>query len=184
MLAYKGIVRSGSWREESQSKSYRFIYPWIVFYFLANCGITPIGNICAFISCENLWYYINLENFAVMWVVYLWYDGAPECDEHISKQWCKQDIVYLWSPLISVIILLSLIISLHNWILVVQVAKGMKNKLTPQPFLRIGSRIVLGLEPTSHGDNSTQSSTLSKSSTLFTYMWVQIKLNTNNCWIE
>ena len=113
---------------------------------------------------------INLAYFAVMWIVYVWYDRAPDCEDNIFQQWCKQDIVYFWSPLIGFLILLILMISLHNWILVVQVAKGMKNKLTPQPFLRIGSRIVLGLEHTSHGDNSTQSSTLSKSSTLFTYM--------------
>ena len=105
----------------------------------------------------------------VLWIVYLWYDGAQDCNDDVF-QWCKADILYFWSPLIGFIILLVVIISLHNWILVLHVAKGMKNKLTPKPFLRIGSRIVLGLEPTSHGDNSTQSSTLSKSSTLFTYM--------------
>ena len=44
ILAYKGIVRSGSWLEESQHKSYRLIYPWIILYFLANCGIIPIGK--------------------------------------------------------------------------------------------------------------------------------------------
>ena len=104
-----------------------------------------------------------------MWIVYLWYDEAPDCDENILQQWCKQEILYFWSPSISFLTFLLLVIFLHNWILVVQVAKGMKKRLTPQPFLRIGSRIVLGLEPTSHGDNSTQSSTLSKSSTLFTY---------------
>ena len=167
MLALKGIVRSGSWQEESQSKSYMFIYPWIIFYFVANCGIIPIGKFLSFKTCGIK---INLTNFAVLWIVYLWYDGAQDCDENKLQQWCRQDIVYLWSPLICVMILLFLLLSLHNWILVVQVARGMKKKLTPQPFLRIGSRIVLGLQPTSHGDSSTHSSTLSKSSTLFTYM--------------
>ena len=167
ILAYKGIVRSGSWLEESQHKSYRLIYPWIILYFLANCGIIPIGK-SSTLKSNNI--IMNIICFSVMWIVYLWYEGAPGCDENISQRWCKQDIVYFWSPLISFMVLLILMTSLHNWILVVQVAKGMKNKLTPQPFLRIGSRIVLGLEHTSHGDNSTQSSTLSKSSTLFTYM--------------
>jgi len=150
-MAYTGILRSASWHEKHQNKSYKLVYPWICLYFIANCGIMPIG----------------------IGLVYLWYDSAPRCSiENDLLKWCQDDILYFWSPVIGVVLLAVLIISLHNWFLMLHVAKSMKDKLNPQPFVRIGSRIVFGLQPTSHGDDSTQYSTLSKSSTLFSYGYI------------
>ena len=44
IMAYTGILRSGSWHEKHQNKSYKLVYPWICLYFIANCGIVPIGE--------------------------------------------------------------------------------------------------------------------------------------------
>ena len=44
IMAYTGILRSGSWHEKHQNKSYKLVYPWIGLYFIANCGIVPIGE--------------------------------------------------------------------------------------------------------------------------------------------
>ena len=107
--------------------------------------------------------------------MFIWYDQAPKCQlqlQDVVERWCKDDILYFWSPLLGSILLILLVISLHNWILILHVAKSMKEKLNPEPFVRIGSRIVLGLEHTSHGGDSTQFSTLSKSSTLFSYGYI------------
>ena len=117
--------------------------------------------------------YDKFDCFAGIGLVYLWYDSAPRCSiENDLLKWCQDDILYFWSPVIGVVLLAVLIISLHNWFLMLHVAKSMKDKLNPQPFVRIGSRIVFGLQPTSHGDDSTQYSTLSKSSTLFSYGYI------------
>ena len=107
--------------------------------------------------------------------MFIWYDQAPQCQMEIVdfvQRWCKDDILYFWSPLLGSIMLTLLMISLHNWVLLLHVAKSMKEKLNPEPFVRIGSRIVLGLEHTSHRGDSTQFSTLSKSSTLFSYGYI------------
>ena len=108
-------------------------------------------------------------------LMFIWYDQAPQCQMEIVdfvQRWCKDDILYFWSPLLGSILLTLLMISLHNWVLLLHVAKSMKEKLNPEPFVRIGSRIVLGLEHTSHRGDSTQFSTLSKSSTLFSYGYI------------
>ena len=93
------------------------------------------------------------------------------------------DILYLWAPLIGVAVLMVLLVFLHNWVLVLHVVKSLRMKMNPQPFTRIGSRVVLGLLDSSHGDHSGGSSTLSKGSTLVSYVYprcdVEIMYNIN-----
>lgn len=102
----------------------------------------------------------------------MWYEDSPECSESREQfKLCKDDLLYSVLPVIGSLLLLVLVISLHNWVLILHVTKSMRKKLNPQPFVRIGSRIVLGLQDTSHGDTGTESSTLSKSSTLISYVY-------------
>lgn len=67
--------------------------------------------------------------------------------------------------------LLVLVVFLHNWVLVLSITKSLRSKMNPQPFTRIGSRVVLGLLDTSHGEGGGGSSTLSKGSTLVSYVY-------------
>jgi len=72
----------------------------------------------------------------------------------------------LWAPLTAVMAVFILIASLHNWLVLLRLASSLKEKMKPPAFTRIGSRVVLGLLDTSHGDSETKSSTVGRSSTL------------------
>ena len=106
-------------------------------------------------------------------LVYLWQEAAPSTctNPRTSSGVCQVDILHLWAPLIGVAVLMVLLVFLHNWVLVFHVVKSLRKKMNPQPFTRIGSRVVLGLLDTSHGDHSGGSSTLSKDSTLVSYVY-------------
>eukprot|EP00092_Neocalanus_flemingeri_P018494 GFUD01020014.1.p1 GENE.GFUD01020014.1~~GFUD01020014.1.p1 ORF type:complete len:228 (-),score=28.60 GFUD01020014.1:98-781(-) len=151
LLAYSGITRTSSWDNLHPSTSYRLLYPWLVLYFILNTGILPTG----------------------IALVYLWYEASPStCPEpRPSSGVCQEDILNLWAPLIGVATLLVLLVFLHNWVIILHLAKLLRKKMNPQPFTRIGSRVVLGLEDTSHGEHSGGSSTLSKGSTLVSYIY-------------
>ena len=106
-------------------------------------------------------------------LVYLWHELSPSTctDPRPSSGVCQPEILHIWAPLIGVAVLLVLVVLLHNWVLVMNVAKSLRKKMNPQPFTRIGSRVVLGLLDTSHGEHSGGSSTLSKGSTLVSYVY-------------
>ena len=106
-------------------------------------------------------------------LVYAWHELSPStCTEpRPSSGLCQSDILHIWAPLIGVVVLLVLVVFLHNWVLIMNVAKSLRKKMNPQPFTRIGSRVVLGLLDTSHGEHSGGSSTLSKGSTLVSYVY-------------
>merc|ERR1712215_95752 len=150
LLAYSGIARSSSWSNMYPNTSYKLLYPWLILYFILNTVILPAGIL----------------------LVYLWYEGSPiTCKPpRPSAGVCQSDILYMWAPIIGVGTLLVLLVFLHNWVLVVHVTRSLKSKLNPQPFTRIGSRVVLGLLDTSHGDRSG-GSTLSRGSTLVSYVY-------------
>ena len=112
------------------------------------------------------------ESFPGIGFVYIWYLESPPCSQSEDQRTlCQDDLLYTVLPGVASLLLAVLLVSLHNWVLVVHVTKSMRKMLNPEPFVRIGSRIVLGLEDTSHGEQSTNSSTLSKSSTLFSYVY-------------
>ena len=96
--------------------------------------------------------------------MYEWYEGC-------STPVCQEDILHSWAPIIGVTTLLLLLVLLHNWFLLLTITKNLRSKMNPQPFTRIGSRVVLGLLDTSHGDAGGGSSTLSKGSTLVSYVY-------------
>ena len=115
---------------------------------------------------------IYKESFPGIGFVYIWYLESPQCSQsEAERELCQDDLLYSVLPGVTCLLLVVLLVSLHNWVLVVHVTKSMRKMLNPEPFVRIGSRIVLGLEDTSHGEQSTNSSTLSKSSTLFSYVY-------------
>ena len=148
ILALFGIVRSSSWNSNQHYTSHKLVYPWLILYFLANCSFVPLA--------------ISL--------VYLWFERSPECSNILEDgSYCQDDILYFWSPLIGFSTVVALSICLINWMIMLNVTRSMKNKLNPEPFLRLGSRIVFGLQHTSHSEGSTKYSTLSKNSTLFSY---------------
>jgi len=135
-------VRSSSWSNTFPSTSYRMLYPWLLSYFILNISILPAGIL----------------------LVYEWYEGC-------SSTVCQEDILHSWAPIIGVTTLLLLLVLLHNWFLLLTITKNLWSKMNPQPFTRIGSRVVLGLLDTSHGDAGGGSSTLSKGSTLVSYVY-------------
>ena len=173
-LAYSGIRRSNSWVEKHPNTSYKLIYPWLALYFLANCALLPVGtarfrNI--FIFLFYLFYDSLHLTLGIGWV-YIWYEDSPSCSESEAKfKFCQEDILYSLLPVICCLLLLVLLISLHNWVLLLHLTKSLRSKLNPSPFVMIGSRIVLGLQDTSHGEQSRSNSTLSKSSTLISYVY-------------
>jgi len=142
LLAFSGITRSSSWSNTFPSTSYRMLYPWLLSYFILNTSILPAGIL----------------------LVYEWYEGC-------STPVCQRDILHSWAPIIGVTTLLLLLVLLHNWFLLLTITKNLWSKMNPQPFTRIGSRVVLGLLDTSHGDAGGGSSTLSKGSTLVSYVY-------------
>ena len=113
-----------------------------------------------------------MRSFLGIGFLYLWYLDSPPCSQsEDQRKLCQDDILYSVMPGLPCLLVTVLLVSLHNWVLVVHVTKSMRKMLNPEPFVRIGPRIVLGLEDTSHGELSTNSSTLSKSSTLFSYVY-------------
>merc|ERR1712080_744663 len=143
LLAVSGIVRASSWHNKYPDRAYQLLYPWLFVYFLLNTGILPIGIV----------------------LVYIWYEGAPPtCPAPPSPHWlppvCQYDILRLWAPLAGVLTVIVLLLSLHNWIIILRLASSLKDKMRPASFTRIGSRVVLGLLDTSHGDYSLTSSSL------------------------
>ena len=147
VLAYSGILRSASWANSFPNTSYRLLYPWLVLYFILNCSILPTS----------------------IFLVYLWYEVSPSSCT-ISAP-CKADILYIWAPVFGVAALIILILFLHNWVVIMKLSKSLRQKMNPEPFTRIGSRVVLGLLDTSHEGRSGASSTLSKGSTLVGYVY-------------
>ena len=116
-------------------------------------------------------YFTTPLTLGIGWV-YIWYEDSPSCSESEAKfKFCQEDILYNLLPVICCLLLLVLLISLHNWVLLLHLTKSLRSKLNPSPFVMIGSRIVLGLQDTSHGEQSRSNSTLSKSSTLISYVY-------------
>merc|ERR1719153_805525 len=142
LLAFSGISRSSSWSNTFPNTSYRMLYPWLLCYFILNSAILPAGIL----------------------LVYQWYEGC-------TRSVCQRNILYSWAPIIGATLVLILIVFLHNWLLLLSITKSLRSKMNPQPFTRIGSRVVLGLLDTSHGDGGGGSSTLSKGSTLVSYVY-------------
>ena len=103
----------------------------------------------------------------VILMVFQWYKTSPlDCnDSRPLREPCQSDILYTWSPLIGVSSLLVLTVFLHNWLVVFSLTRNLKDDLNPQPFTRIGSKVVLGLLDTSG------TSTISKGSTLVSYVY-------------
>merc|ERR1719495_1172170 len=142
LLAFSGISRSSSWSNTFPNTSYRMLFPWLFCYFIFNTAILPAGIL----------------------LVYQWYEGC-------TTSVCQRNILYSWAPIIGATLVLILIVFLHNWLLLLSITKSLRSKMNPQPFTRIGSRVVLGLLDTSHGDGGGGSSTLSKGSTLVSYVY-------------
>jgi len=148
LLALSGIARASSWHNEYPERAYQLLYPWLTVYFFFNIAILPIGIV----------------------LIYLWHESAPaSCEDPPSfgiSSICQEDILNLWAPLTAVIAAFTLAVSLHNWLVLLRLASSLKEKMQPPAFTRIGSRVVLGLLDTSHGDSETKSSTVGRSSTL------------------
>jgi len=154
LLAVSGIVRASSWHNKYPDRAYQLLYPWLFVYFILNTAILPIGIV----------------------LVYMWYEGAPPvCTlapprPPVSSHWlptvCQGDILRLWAPLAGVLTVIVLVLSLHNWFIILRLASSLKDKMRPTSFTRIGSRVVLGLLDTSHGDHSGSSSSLGRGTSL------------------
>lgn len=153
LLALSGIARASSWHNKYPERAYQLLYPWLVVYFFFNISILPIGIV----------------------LIYVWYESAPLiCGNRPSSNLysfglnsiCREDILNLWAPLTAFFAVFILAVSLHNWLVLLRLASSLKEKMKPPSFTRIGSRVVLGLLDTSHGDSETKSSTVGRSSTL------------------
>ena len=168
ILAYSGISWSSSWSNDYPNTSYRLLYPWLTLYFILNTAIIPGGLFCSVLSLFPAY-----PTVPGILLVYLWYEVSPSSctDPRPSSGVCQSDILYIWAPLIGATTLLVLVLFLHNWVLVMNMTKSLRKKMNPQPFTRIGSRVVLGLLDTSHSDESGGSSTLSKNSSLVSYVY-------------
>ena len=85
-------------------------------------------------------------------MVYFWYQTSSDSCSPFSEGVCQRDIINFWAPIIGLSTLLLLLVLLYNWLLVMRVVSNLKEKNTHKNVKRIGSRVMLRFEDTSHGD--------------------------------
>jgi len=150
LLAYAGLARSDSWSAATPRAAHRLLFPWLGCHALLNCALLPAGILA----------------------LYTWWEAAPACSgTRPGPTACREDIAKVWAPVLGGCLLLLLLILLHSWFLVLHVAAALEKKMNPQPFVRLGSRVVWGLLDTSKGENSSAGGSLSKGSTLVSYVY-------------
>jgi len=113
LLALSGLYRANSWFETKPRNSYRFILPWLVYYFLINLAILPV----------------------CIYFLYAWY--------RLNE---SKEVLYIHIPIIGVLSLFCLLLSLHLWYRIMVLCLDIRERVKVDPFVRVGDRVVLGLD--------------------------------------